>query len=896
MKREEIQQALSRLEKLYNQGHLSTSLFQTKKQELMEKWADFEEAPAPELIESARPPMHFQVEPFSPTPQQLMTRTAAPSDRPRTLNVDGIGDLVDRQTASEIRAVHARDRLEKPGEAMARSPSQDEILQDYVSEEEELSKGSLDEAEGTPSSHEMAQEYQVGQLLRERYKLINSLGSGGMGQVFLVEDERFGGQYAAKILHPWVVRHEPTISRFIQEFKIMEGLNHPGIVRTFLLDEDLEGGALFYLMEYVDGRTLQDELEEAMTTREGPPFTGQETLTFLTKLTEILQHTHQHRILHRDLKPTNIMMFSTEDGGYELKLLDFGLAKWMTETNDPALHTGHAGTFFYIAPEQLMGGAVALVAADVFSLGVILYQMLTGALPVAMAVPPSEINKTLPKGLDRVLRKAMHAHWQHRYQSVEALLEDFQKVFVEDMGSGWVPAPNAASKANIDEAFASPVPSGSTRDLMSSGAWDEPPTPLLEGSSSSSEHQQSQSPSSPSQSTPSQPSVLRRKNETPSHARIERSQSLHNSPISNAERIARLRSGGPHSSSRPGEPVSRTTGSSRSGGMRSSHPSRAPQTSVRTPRKQRANGRREQSEQPAHSIQGHAGSILCVQLSPDGRFAATLGEDQQLKVWDTMSWFMLHSIELNERPLSLAWSPVDDALACGLSSGRVFVWKILARQKIRTFPHAAAIQALEWTPNGSILLVGCADGTVHQWDVLTNRDRGCIQTRQPTIQDIALDQQHGALASAGGSQHIKIWNLAKHSLLVQLSIEPEQEITCMVFAPKASLLLTGSTDRGVRLWDMQTKAASLTFHDHQELVTCVVFSPDGRWFASADEGGSIHIRLTQTGELLKLIPGKRVATRKLVIHPDGNWLLSVGDDELLKVWDTATWRDEIGPS
>lgn len=228
-----------------------------------------------------------------------------------------------------------------------------------------------------------------------------------MGQVFLCQDTVRQGKYAIKIIHPHLAPIEEVRRRFFQELKVTERLTHPGIVRTYNFEHQ---PLLFFIMEYVEGLTLDEVLREAKEQGRKPPISIFQCLRLLKELCGILTYAHSQGVIHRDIKPPNVML--TRDG--HVKLMDFGIAKLLDESLH-VRHTGFQGTVYYMAPEQLQGGGLVTPAADVFSLGILAYQLLTGEMPVGAVSPPSFYSSALTSTVDAVILQAMAQEPQHRY-------------------------------------------------------------------------------------------------------------------------------------------------------------------------------------------------------------------------------------------------------------------------------------------------------------------------------------------------------------------------------------------------------------------------------------------------------------------------------------------------
>jgi hypothetical protein len=246
-----------------------------------------------------------------------------------------------------------------------------------------------------------AQELQTNWILNNRYRIEVKLGEGGMGQVYRCIDLQLPNEpIALKLLRPELAHQDSFRERFLNEINVNRMLTHEGIVRSYDTVYDSSLGLFFFTMEYIDGVTLESLLKERLAGGYEPPFGYQEAAKYLYKLCEVLDYAHKRQVIHRDLKPSNIMV--TTEG--KVKLMDFGIAKLLG--TQKASHTGKIGTFAYMAPEQDQGGEVS-EAADIFSLGVLSYQMLTGKFPSGNAPSPSTLGVVLPAKVERMIMSAM---------------------------------------------------------------------------------------------------------------------------------------------------------------------------------------------------------------------------------------------------------------------------------------------------------------------------------------------------------------------------------------------------------------------------------------------------------------------------------------------------------
>ncbi len=269
-------------------------------------------------------------------------------------------------------------------------------------------------------------------------EILAPLGQGGMGAVYKARQKNLDRFVALKILSPELAQDPAFAERFSREAKALAKLNHPNIVGVY--DFGTAGGFYFFLMEFVDGMNLW-QLEKSR------PLTPEEAFAIVPKICDALQFAHDEGIVHRDIKPANILI----DTKGRVKIADFGLAKLVgDQRKDFSLTQTNMvmGTPQYMSPEQLADTHAVDHRADIYSLGVVFYEMLTGELPLGQFAPPSKIVQVDVR-LDDVVLRALEKKPELRYQQASAL-----KAQVETIASG---AAKPAAKISAPEI---PVPSG----------------------------------------------------------------------------------------------------------------------------------------------------------------------------------------------------------------------------------------------------------------------------------------------------------------------------------------------------------------------------------------------------------------------------------------------------
>lgn len=255
-----------------------------------------------------------------------------------------------------------------------------------------------------------------GYVINERFEIRRCLGSGRVGTVYLVDDLRLKDKKALKLMHPALIDSEAASKRFISEIKTLQGLSHEHIVRVYDFGLTEPGGLSFFTMEYVDGISLAQLLK-----KKGGRLPADKALGLITQVLDTLAYAHQHGT-HRHLTPINVMVRATG----RIALLNFGLSTTHSSSGLP-VEQAHFDLDYYQAPEQRENAGAADPRTDLYAVGAILYQMLSGEVPLADALPPSRVHPEVPKALDRVVMRALAENPEERFQSAAEMKEALER-------------------------------------------------------------------------------------------------------------------------------------------------------------------------------------------------------------------------------------------------------------------------------------------------------------------------------------------------------------------------------------------------------------------------------------------------------------------------------------
>jgi eukaryotic-like serine/threonine-protein kinase len=745
----------------------------------------------------------------------------------------------------------------------------------------------------------------------EGFQVLVKLGAGGMGVVYKARHLRLKRLVALKMIRAGVHADEENLERFRTEYEAIARLQHPYIVQVYEVGE--HGGLPYFALEFCPGGSLDKQLG-------GTPLPPKEAAALVEKLAGAMHAVHAKNVLHRDLKPANVLL--AEDG--TPKITDFGLAKKLDEAGRTV--TGAVmGTPSYMAPEQAGGRSKDLTAAaDIYALGAILYECLTGRPPFRAAtpldtlvqvvsddpVPPQQLNPQVPRDLETICLKCLRKEPPKRYATAADLADDLGRwqrrepirgrpVGLAERGTKWVRRNRAV--AGLAASVLVSLMTGTvvaayfavraTAELKEKNETLAVSTVLLghrEWYEDNVRRGLEFLDNVPAHLRHWEWGYLKRLLHG-GHFTLEGSSGpLAFSP--DGQRLAVTRDGtwrvldaqtGEELCSLPDLTHGLTDVAFSPDGQH---------LATASPRGVTLWDARTGQELPA--LKGRTDGVVSVAFSPDGERLATAGKGGARVLDARTGREVLALMEESLGPSRVAFSPDGRRVAAAGDRG-VQVWDAQTGQGLFALTKdATLVGSLAFSPDGRYLATASQDrsGAVRLWDDQGRAVR-TLQGHTSAVVSVAFSPDGQRLASGGGE--VKVWDVAtgQETLLLKGYVG---QVSSVAFSPDGQRLATASADGRakpmVKVWDARGAPEAVTVKAHVRPVTAVAFRPDGRQLSTASADGAARVWDALSGQPVATLRGHTGAVTAVAYGPDGR-LATASHDRTVRIWEGGTGRE-----
>jgi WD40 repeat protein/serine/threonine protein kinase len=707
------------------------------------------------------------------------------------------------------------------------------------------------------------------------FELLGELGRGASSVVYRARQIGLDRLVAVKMILAGPHAGPEDLARFRMEGEAAARLQHPNIVQIHSIGE--EGGRPFFVLEYVAGGSLAQKLA-------GTPLPPQQAASLAETLACAIHVAHSCGIVHRDLKPANILLQKSEirnpkseisgtsDFGFRIsdfspKITDFGLAKRLDAPSGLTVSGAIMGTPSYMAPEQAEGKASQIgPATDVYALGAILYETLTGRPPFRAAtpletmlqlvsedpVPPGRLQK-VPRDLETICLKCLNKDAPQRYVSAKALADDLRAFLVGEpirarRPSIWIRGLQWARRRPLVASLAAALVLALTIGFLGmAGLW-------LRSEANRHSAQQAQ--------------------QDAEGQRAKAEERLERMWLANGRRLL---DDDDYLLSlcwflRPLE-----------------NPNLTPEQEA--VHRLRLGLILDQCPRLAH-LWVHEGPILFAAYSPDGRFMVTTSADGTAQVWDAQSGVRACPPLRHEKPVvHAAFSPTQPFLVTASWDHTARIWDLASGRQHQLIPHEQKVGFVAYSPDGQRIVTTSADETARVWDAASGRLEKSLD-HQADLNSAFFSADNRSILTAGGNL-VRLWDAGTGEEIVP-PFQHQSEVTLAALSQNGKWLVTLCGDGSVRRWDRAAHQSMLLMLNPDREVQHLALGADGTQAVTADKDGTIQVWSVERGQPITPPLRHSGALMCVALSAHGHRVLAAGDDGSARVWNTTN-GNLVGP-
>jgi WD40 repeat protein len=727
---------------------------------------------------------------------------------------------------------------------------------------------------GAPSKGPGAAALTAGQLFEERFHLIRRLGEGGMGQVWLAEQSAPVRRSVALKLIKAGMYDEAVVLRFQSERQSLAIMDHPAIAKVFDAGATAQGQP-YFVMEYVPGLPITEYCDQHRLKIRA-------RLELFILACEGVQHAHQKAIIHRDLKPANILIVEV-DGNPKPRIIDFGLAKATTVgLMEETLHTRFGqflGTPGYMSPEQVDPNIKDIdTRTDVYSLGVILYVLLTGLQPfesnrrekppldvwlrqlreeepptpsaklgtdrdtataasAARGTEPKQLTSELRGDLDWIVMKALERDRERRYGAPLELALDLRRYLNHEP----VTARPASAAYQLGKFI--------RRHRIAAGFIGM--VTLLSAVASAAAfiafHKQHEAEFQATQALQAQSLLL-------TQAAAQR---LKDGDVASAQGIILEVLANPRFAA------------------------------ARTPAANSAFEDIRAADVQLEVLSGHDGIVVSVAYSPDGTRIVTASLDKIPRIWDARTGVQLavlsgHSSNVN----CAAYSPDSTRIVTASDDKTARIWDARTGAQLAVLAaHENRVSTAAYSPDGSRIVTGSLDKTARIWDARTGVQLAVLSGHDDRINSAAYSSDGNHIVTASEDKTARIWD-ARRGVQLAVMSGHEDAVISAAYSPDGTHIVTASRDKTARIWDARTGVQLAALSGHVGIVYSAAYSPDGTHIVTASDDKTVRIWAARTGVQLAALSDHGGIVYSAAYSPDGTRIVTGSRDTTARVWDT----------